>query len=261
MAGNDVGDSVKVSKLNCCAPPAKSLLMALFTLYLVDFCTVSNAAMVQCEQEVYSSLCLACFLAHILQNWCRDFKPRKHVENRLRWVAFGFNLDPVIVASNLPKRSPVVILAPTKAFRLGPDRFENLSDTIRSTFNSAAEQSCSGTKIVRELAFPVWTGTLFDTHLATFFFTVRYSVNTTFCLFRWSQGNSATPGSTLPWCTALCLSLFKWVFRCPRATTRGELRFVQHRVTRVVEITFLYVNRLTKNSFPRAGIAHYQCVV
>ena len=40
-------------------------------------------------------------------------------------------------------------------------------------------------------------------------------------------------------------------------TTRGQLRFVQHRVTRLVEITFLDVNRLTKNSFLRTGVPHY----
>ena len=73
----------------------------------------------------------------------------------LRWVALGLNVDPVVVASNLPIRSPIVILTPTKVFRLGSDRFENLSDAIRATFNSAAEQSCFGTKIVPALAFPV----------------------------------------------------------------------------------------------------------
>ena len=92
------------------------------------------------------------------------------LENRLRWVVFGSNLDPVVAASNSPIRSPVIILAPPKVFRLFLDRFKNLSDTIRSTFNSAAEQSCSGTKVVPELAFPVWTGALSNTHFATFRF-------------------------------------------------------------------------------------------
>ena len=147
-------------------------------------------------------------------------------------------------------------------FRLGPDRYEDLSDGIHFIFNSAsaAEQSCSRTKIVPELAFPLWTGALFDTHFSKFCFTVRYSVNTTFGLFRWSRCNSSTPESTFSWCTAWCLSLFKWNFRYPKTTTRGELRFVQHRVNRLVEITFLHVNRLTKNSFPRAGVALHMLI-
>ena len=41
-----------------------------------------------------------------------------------------------------------------KVFRLaGPDRFKNRFNKERSTFSSGAEQSCSITKVVPELAF------------------------------------------------------------------------------------------------------------
>ena len=70
----------------------------------------------------------------------------------------------------------VAICAPTKAFRLGPDRFKNLSDTGHPSFNSRAKQSFSGPKIAPEVAFPVWEEALSDTHFALWvpYFTVRY---------------------------------------------------------------------------------------
>ena len=153
------------------------------------------------------------------------------LENRLRWVAFGSNLDPVVAASNPPIRSPVVILAPPKVFRLFLDRLKNLSDTIRSTFNSAAEQSCSGTKIVPELAFPVWTGALSNTHFATFRVTVRYSVSglapvTVHMAFSLPMGNyerrvtrCTTPGNQSylgkfsPWLMQLVTEFSPWLMQ------------------------------------------------
>ena len=79
---------------------------------------------------------------------------------------------------HLPIRGSVAVSAPTKLFRLGLDCFKNLSDTGRSTFDNGAEQSCSGAKIVPQLAFPVWTEALSDTYFATLHFTILYSVNT-----------------------------------------------------------------------------------
>ena len=42
-------------------------------------------------------------------------------------------------------------------------------------------------------------------------------------------------------------------FRCPEAASRGGLPVVQHRVTRLAEVTFLHVNR-TQSSLAHA---HY----
>ena len=42
-----------------------------------------------------------------------------------------------------------------KVFRLDSDRFRNLSDTERSTFNSGAEQYCSGAETASQAAFLV----------------------------------------------------------------------------------------------------------
>ena len=64
-----------------------------------------------------------------------------------------------------------------KVFRLDSNRFKNLSDTERSTFNSGAEQYCSGTETASKAAFLVWTETLSGTLSATLRFTIRYSVN------------------------------------------------------------------------------------
>ena len=81
-------------------------------------------------------------------------------------------------------------------------------------------------------------------------------------LFTWTrdsslpQGNSLTPGSTLPRCTVWRLWLFTWVFCCPGATSRGGLPVVQHRVTRLAEVTFLHVNRTQKLPRDKSSLAH-----
>ena len=77
----------------------------------------------------------------------------------------------------LPKRVSVAISAPIKVFRLDSDRFKNLSDTERSTFNSGAEQYCSGAKTASKVAFLVWAEALSGTLSETLRFTIRYSMN------------------------------------------------------------------------------------
>ena len=61
---------------------------------------------------------------------------------------------------HLPERGSVAISAPINVFRLDSDRFKNLSDTERSTFNSGAEQYCFGTENASKAAFLVWTEAL-----------------------------------------------------------------------------------------------------
>ena len=61
----------------------------------------------------------------------------------------------LISKDHLPKRGSVAIFAPMKVFRLDSDRFKNLSDTERSTFNSGAEQYCSGAETASKAAFLV----------------------------------------------------------------------------------------------------------
>ena len=45
-------------------------------------------------------------------------------------------------------------------------------------------------------------------------------------------------------------------FRCPGATSRGGLHVVQHRVTRLAEVTFLHVNRKQKLPRGKSSLAH-----
>ena len=65
----------------------------------------------------------------------------------------------LIGKDHLPKRGSVTISAPIKVFRLDSDRFKNLSgglfETERSTFNSGAEQYCSGAENASKAAFQV----------------------------------------------------------------------------------------------------------
>ena len=45
-------------------------------------------------------------------------------------------------------------------------------------------------------------------------------------------------------------------FCCPGATWRGGLPVVQHRVTRLAEVTFLHVNRTHKLPRGKSSLAH-----
>ena len=76
--------------------------------------------------------------------------------------------------THLPKRGSVAISAPIKVFRLDSDRFKNLSDKERSTFNSEAEQYCSGAETASKAAFLVRTEALSGTFCdGPFHYTVR----------------------------------------------------------------------------------------
>ena len=45
-------------------------------------------------------------------------------------------------------------------------------------------------------------------------------------------------------------------FCCPEATSRGELPFVKHRVTRLAEVIFLHVKRTQKVPRGKSNLAH-----
>ena len=134
----------------------------MFTLYRIGFCSVSKVAPVQCEQEV-----MFCCGAEIVpkRSQCEQ-NPLRNLQRSL-----------LIWKDQLPKRDSVAISAPIKVFRLDSDRFKNLSDTERSTFNSGAEQYCSGAETASKAAFLVWTEALSGILSATQRFTNRYSVN------------------------------------------------------------------------------------
>ena len=93
------------------------------------------------------------------------------------YPSYNFQRSLLISEDHLPKRCSVAISAPIKVFRLDSDRFKNLSDTERSTFNNKAERYCSGAETASKAAFIVWTEALSATPSATLRFTIRYSVN------------------------------------------------------------------------------------
>ena len=45
-------------------------------------------------------------------------------------------------------------------------------------------------------------------------------------------------------------------FRCPGVTSRGGLPVLQHRVTRLAEVTFLHLNRTQKLPRGKSSLAH-----
>ena len=103
---------------------------AMFTLYRIGFCSISKVAPIQCEQELMS-----CCGAQIVpkRSQC-EHKPYP-----------SYNLQHSVLISK----------DKIKVFRLDSDRFKNLSDTERSTFNSGAEQYCSGAENGSKAAFLV----------------------------------------------------------------------------------------------------------
>ena len=84
---------------------------------------------------------------------------------------------PFDLKDHLPKRGFIAISAPIKVFRLDSDRFKNLSDTKRSTFNIRVEQHCSGAENALKAAFLVWTEAISSTLSAMLRFTIRYCAN------------------------------------------------------------------------------------
>ena len=120
---------------------------AMFTLYRIGICSVSNVALVQCEQEL-----MFCYGAEIV--------PKRSQCELEPYPLCNLSRSLLISKDNLPKRGSVAISAPIKVFRLDSYRFKNLSDTECSTFNSGAEQYCSGAENASKAAFlnrsPYW---------------------------------------------------------------------------------------------------------
>ena len=109
----------------------------MFTLYQIGFCSVSKVAPVQCEQEL-----IFCCGAGIVP---KRFQCALSV---MQVATFLFNLKRSFTKTRFRCNS-----APIKVFRLDSDRFQNVSDTERSTFNSGAEHFCSGAETASKAAF------------------------------------------------------------------------------------------------------------
>ena len=136
----------------------------MFTLYRIGFCSVSKVALVQSEQEL-----IFCCRAEIV--------PKRSQCEQKPYPSYNLQRSLLIWKDHLPRRGSVAISAPIEVSRLDSDRFKNLSDTERSTFNSGAEQYCSEAETASNAAFLVWTEALSGTLSATLRFTIRYSVN------------------------------------------------------------------------------------
>ena len=136
----------------------------MFTLYRIGFCSVSKVAPGQCEQEL-----IFC--------WGAEIVPDRSQCEQKPYPLCNLQRSLLIWKDHLPKRGSVAFSAPIKVFRLDSNRFKNHSDRERSTFNSGAEQYCSGAETASKAAFLVWTEALSDTLSATLRFTIRYSVN------------------------------------------------------------------------------------
>ena len=105
--------------------------------HCTGICSVSKVAPVHCEQELMS-----CCGAEIVPKRSQCEQQPYPLCNLQRFL--------LIWKDNLSKRGSVAISAPIKVFSLDSDRFKNLSDTKRSTFNSGAEQYCSKQKLLRK---------------------------------------------------------------------------------------------------------------
>ena len=117
-------------------------IQTMFTLYRIGFCSVAKVAPIQCEQELMS-----CCGAKIV--------PKRSQCEHKPYPSYNLQRSLLISKDHLSKRGSVAISAPIKVFRLDSDRFKNLSDTERSTFNSGAEQYCSGAENASRAAFLV----------------------------------------------------------------------------------------------------------
>ena len=97
----------------------------MFTLYRIGLCSVAKVAPVQCEQEL-----MFCCGAEIV--------PKRSQCEQKPYPSHNLQRYLLILKYYFPKRGSVAISAPIKVFTLDSDRFRNLSDTERSTLNSAA---------------------------------------------------------------------------------------------------------------------------
>ena len=96
-------------------------IKAVFTLYRIGFCSVAKVAPIQCEQELMS-----CCGAQIVPK-CSQCEHKSY-------PSYNLQRSLLISKDRLPKRGSLTISASIKVFRLDSDRFKNLSDTERSTF-------------------------------------------------------------------------------------------------------------------------------
>ena len=69
------------------------------------------------------------------------------------YPSYSLQRSLLISKDHIPKRGFVAISALIKVFRRNSDRFRILSDTECSTFNSGAEQYCSGAENARKQRF------------------------------------------------------------------------------------------------------------
>ena len=83
---------------------------------------------------------------------------------------------PFDLKDHLPKRDSIAISVPIQVLRLNWNRFKNLCDMERSSFNSGEEQYCSGADTASKGAFLVRTETLSSTLSAMLHFTIPYRV-------------------------------------------------------------------------------------
>ena len=102
------------------------------------FAPFLKAAPVQCEQ---------CCGVEIVpkHSWCEQ-KP---------YPSYNLQRFLLILKDHLPKQGSLAISAPLEVFKLDSDRFKNIRDTERSTFNSGAKQYCSGAETASKAAFLV----------------------------------------------------------------------------------------------------------
>ena len=115
---------------------------AMYTLYRIGLSSVSKVAPIQCEQEL-----MFCWRAEVVSK-------RSQCEH-MPYLSYNLQCFLLIRKDYLPKRGSVAISASIKVFRLDSDRCKNLSDTECSTFNSGAEQYCSGAENASKAAFLV----------------------------------------------------------------------------------------------------------
>ena len=114
----------------------------MFTLYRIGFCSVSKVAPIRCEQE--------------LMFFCgAEIVPKRSQCEHKLYPSYNLQRSLLISKDHLPVTRFRCNFCSDKVFRLDSDRFKNLSDTERFTFNSGAEQFCSGAGTASKAAFLV----------------------------------------------------------------------------------------------------------
>ena len=78
-----------------------------------------------------------------------EIVPKRSQCEQKPYPLYNLQRSLLIWKDNLTKTRLSCNFAPIKVFRLDSDRLKNLSDTERSTFNSGAEQYCSGAVLFR----------------------------------------------------------------------------------------------------------------